>query len=184
MPRVANHPGSRARRRGPPKRPRGPLRTLAIGALLALLGVVLLIIVTGQQAPTDASSYRRIDDLAYERAFVVRSRAGPSIHLGAADGGRYRLPEYVWPEGTGMAYLLGVLRADSVATVWVSEGRGYPVIKGIRTPRIFVDPEATVPLDRRRHAVASIVAPALLVAGLLVAGLGVRGLRARPPFRR
>ncbi len=181
---MADDPGSRTGPRRPPKGRGGPLRALAIGALLSLIGVVALILLWGESPPTDASSYRRIDRLVYGRVVLLRGRGDHSIHLVAADGKRYNLPEYVWPEGIGESDLVGTLEADSVATAWVHDGRGYPVVKGLRTSRLFVDPAATVPLDRRRHAIASVGAPVLLLVGLVVAWLGIRGLRARPPFRR
>jgi hypothetical protein len=153
---------------------------MTIGALLLLIGVVLGALLAGGAAPTDVSSYRHIPALAYRRAIVMGGRGPDPIHLEDTDGGRYLFPTAYWPEGTDAGELAEVLAADTVAEVWVSDGDGHPVVKGIRTSRLFIDPAAAVPIDRRRRAIALVAAPSAAALGILLVLLGARGLRARP----
>jgi hypothetical protein len=156
-------------------------RAPAIGGLLILLGAILLGPLGGGEPPTDVSSYRHIAELSYRRAIVTYGRGPDPIHLVGLDGERYLFPTAYWPDGIDAEELAAVLRADSVAEVWVSDGDGYPVVKGIRTSRLHVDPAAAVPIDRRRHAVQRVAGPAALVLGALVLVWSTRRLRARAP---
>ena len=156
-------------------------RTPAIGGLLILIGAILVGPLGGAEPPTDVSSYRHIPELAYRRVVVMYGRGPDPIHLQDRAGGRYLFPTAYWPDGVDAEELAEVLRADSVAEVWVADGDGYPVVKGIRTSRLHVDPAAAVPIDRRRHAVQRTVGPAALVLGALVLVWSARRLRARAP---
>lgn len=176
-------PAGRAGDSGPTASRPAPLRLLAIGALLVLIGVLLGALLAEGRAPVDVTSYRRIEGLAYERALVVRARGPNSIHLETADGSRFRFGAVYWPDGWSERDLAEALRADSVATVWVSKGRGYPSIKGIETSRLSVDPAPAVVIDRRRRTFALVFAPAAVLLGALLLILGARRLRARPPPR-
>ncbi len=168
---------------GPTASRPAPLRLLAIGGLLVLIGALLGTLLAEGRAPMDVTSYRRIEGLAYERAFVMRGRGPNSIHLETADGSRFRFGESYWPDGWGERDLVEALKADSVATVWVSEGRGYPSIKGIETSRLSVDPAPAVAIDRRRRTFALVFAPSAVLLGALFLIFGARRLRARPPSR-
>ncbi len=159
----------------------GPRRELFIGAVLALIGAVLVAQAAGAPAPTGVDAYRRVDDLAYRSVRVGRGRSGSYAHLDDADGRRYLFPDYHWPEGMGRAEIGRALRADSVATVWLREGSGYAVIKGIRTRLLWADPADAVPIDRRRRRTALMLAPALLLTGLLLVAHAAHRTRARPP---
>lgn len=156
-------------------------RTPAIGGLLILIGAILVGPLGGGEPPTDVSSYRHVPELAYRRVLVKYGRGPDPIHLEDRDGGRYLFPTFYWPDGIDAEELAEVLRADSIAEVWVADGDGHPVVKGIRTSRLHVDPAAAVPIDRRRHAVQRVAGPAALVLGALVLVLSARRLRARPP---
>lgn len=160
-----------------------PLRLLAIGGLLVVIGALLGTLLAEGRAPVDVTSYRRIDGLAYRRAIVMRGRGPNSIHLETADGSRLRFSESYWPDGWSERDLVGALRADSIATVWVSEGSGYPSIKGLETLRLYVDPAPAVAIDRRRRTIALVFAPSAVLLGALFVIFGARRLRARPPPR-
>lgn len=174
---------SRAGDSGPTASRPAPLRLLAIGGLLVLIGALLGTLLAEGRAPVDVTSYRRIEGLAYRRAIVMRGRGPNSIHLVTADDSRFRFSESYWPDGWSERDLVGALRADSVATVWVSEGRGYPSIKGIETSRLSVDPAPAVAIDRSRRTIALVIAPSAVLLGALFLIFGARRLRSRPPSR-
>lgn len=170
---------------GPRRGERARSRTLIpLGVTLLILAGALTGVRAGDPETVDVDSYRHIPELRYESARVIRGRYTRSIHLIDADGRRYRLPLGRRIEAFEPAALARSLSTDSVAEVWLKDGDGYPVIKGIRSATLTLDPAEAVPLDRRRRFWLSVSIPITLVSGVLALLLGARRLRARPEDAR